>query len=93
MTEKIGQSETHGAYPPEIRSQAQRALFDNIVSDVSGLYETDNARRAQIALALDETIRSVRRDDWRGHTLKEREVRRAIEKVVLTELDDNAVDI
>ena len=93
LAEKIGQSETHGAYPSDIRSQAQRALFDNMVSDVSGLQETDNARRAQIALALDETIHSVRRDDWRGHTLKEREVRRAIEKVVLTELGDNAVDI
>ena len=93
LAEKIGQSGTHGAYPPEIRSQAQRALFDNIVPDVSGLREADNARRAQIALALDGTIRSVRRDDWRGHTLKEREVRRAIEKVVRTELGDNAVDI
>ena len=93
LTKKIGQSGTHGAYPPEIRSQAQRALFDNIVSDDSGLHETDNARRAQIALALDNTIRSVRRDDWRGHTLKEREVRRAMERVVRTELGDNAVDI
>ena len=93
LTEKIGQSETQGTYPPEIRSQAQQALFDNIVPDISGLREIDNARKAQIALALDETIHSVRRDDWRGHTLKEREVRRAIEKVVLTELGDNAIDI
>ena len=93
LAEKIGQSETQGAYPPEIRSQAQRALFDNIVPDVSGLQETDKARRAEIALAVDERIHNVRRDDWRGHTLKEREVRRAIEKVVRTELGDNAVDI
>ena len=91
LVERVGKSETQGAYPSEIRTQAQRALFDNIVPDVSGLQETDNARRAQIALALDETIRSVRRDDWRGHILKEREVHRAIEKVVLTELDDNTV--
>lgn len=93
LTEKIGQSETQGAYPPEIHSRAQRALFDNIVPDVSGLQETDNARRAQIALALDGTILRIRRDDWRGHTLKEREVRRAIERVVQTELGDNAIDI
>ena len=93
LTEKIGQSRTHGTYPSDIHSQAQRALFDNLVSDVSGLQETDDARRTQIALTLDETIRSVRRDDWRGHTLKEREVRRAIEQVVRTELGDNAVDI
>ncbi len=46
LTEKIGQSETQGAYPPEICTQAQRALFDNIVPDVSGLQETDNARAA-----------------------------------------------
>ncbi len=93
LAEKIGQSETHGAYPPETHSQAQRALFDNIVSDVSGLQETDNARRVQVARTLDETVRSVRRDDWRGHTLKEREVRRAIERVVRKELGDNAIDI
>ncbi|RKU15711.1 restriction endonuclease subunit R [Candidatus Poribacteria bacterium] len=93
LTEKISQSETQGAYPPEIRSQAQRALFDNIVPDVSGLQETDNARKAQMALTLDETILRIRRDDWRGHTLKEREVRRAIEKVVQAELGDNAIDI
>ena len=93
VAEKISQSGTHGAYPPEIDSQARRALFDNIVSNVSGLQETDNARRTQIALTLDETIRSVRRDDWRGHTLKEREVRRAIEGVVQTELGDNVVNI
>ena len=92
LAERVGKSETQGAYPSEIHTQAQRALFDNIVPDVSGLQETDNTRRAQIALALDETIRSVRRDDWRGHTLKEREVRRAIEKVVLSELGDNAVN-
>ena len=91
LAEKIGQSGTHGAYPTDIHSQAQRALFDNVVG--IGLQEDDKARRAEIALVLDETIRSVRRDDWRGHTLKEREVRRAIEKVVLTELGDNAVDI
>ena len=93
LTERVGKSETQGAYPSEIRTQAQRALFDNIVPDVSGLQETDNAQRAEIVLALDDTIRSVKRDDWRGHTLKEREVYRAIQKVVRTELDDNAVNI
>lgn len=93
LAERVGKSEIQGAYPSDIRTQAQRALFDNIVSDISGLQETDNTRRAQIALALDENIRSVRRDDWRGHTLKEREVRREIEKVVLSELGDTAVDI
>ena len=94
LAEQVGKSEAHGMYPSEIRTQAQRALFDNIgTSDVSGLQETDMTRKAEIALALHETIYTVRRDNWRGHTLKEREVRRAIEKVVLTELGDNAVDI
>ena len=93
LAERVGKSEAQGAYPSDIRTQAQRALFDNIVSDISGIQETDTVRRAQIALALDDTIRSVRRDDWRGHTLKEREVRRAIEQVALSELGDNAVDL
>ena len=94
LAEKIGQSGTQGAYPSEIRSQAQRALFDNIqIPSVSGLQEDDTARRAEIALTLNDTIHSVRRDEWRGHTLKEREIRRAIEKIVLTELGANAVNV
>ena len=94
LAEKVGKSETHGDYPSEIRTMAQRALFDNIqLPTVSGLQEDDKARRARLALALDSTIRSVRRDDWRGHPFKEREVYRAIKQSVAAEFGDNTVDI
>ena len=94
LAEQVGKSEAHGAYPSGIHTQAQRALFDNIrTSEVSGLQETDTKRKAEIALALHETIHTVRRDDWRGHTLKEREVYRAIRKVVAAEIGENVVDI
>ncbi len=94
LAEKIGKSGTQGTYPSEVRSQAQRALFDNIqIPSVSGLQENDIARRAEIAITLSATIHRVRRDEWRGHPLKAREVYRAIEQVMAAELGDNAVDI
>lgn len=94
LAEKIGQSGTHGAYPSEVRTDAQRALFDNIQTpSVSGLQETDTARRAALALAVDDTIHRVRRDEWRGHPLKEREVYRAISQTVKADLGDDVVDI
>ena len=40
--------------------------------------------KAAKALAIDRAIRSVKKADWRGNRLKEREVRRAIK----SELDD-----
>ena len=40
--------------------------------------KTTGASRESKALALDSTIRSVKKADWRGNKLKEREVRNAI---------------
>lgn len=53
-------------YPEAINSDARRALFDNLNRDES------------LAVAVDEAIRTVKKDGWRGNRFKEREVRNAI---------------
>ena len=66
---------------------ALRSLYDNL-EDAQGLvvrepsthYDTelDMKVREAMALALDHAIRSVKKADWRGNRIKEREVRNAI---------------
>lgn len=58
----------HGAdYPASIKSAGQKALFDNLNSD------------EELALRIDQAVRNVAPDGWRGHMMKEKKVRRAIE--------------
>jgi len=56
-------------YPATITSPAQRSLYDNLNQD------------ADLSLRLDAAIRSVKKDGWRGHPFKEKEVRRAIAQI------------
>lgn len=63
------------AYPPSIGTAAQRALFDNLGDNIL------DDRKAEIATAIDESIKNERSDAWRGNRIKELEVRNAIEKV------------
>ena len=97
LTRKVSQSATQPSYPSSINSAALRALFDNLdevtVSTVqesssgSGSDDIMNAREAR-ALGVDVAIRHVKKADWRGNTLKEREVRNAIK----SELDDEGLE-
>jgi type I restriction enzyme R subunit len=70
LAKKLVQPEEEGAYPDEITSPAQRALYDNLGED------------AVLALELDGAIRDVHRDDWRGNLMKEREILKAIKRVL-----------
>ena len=102
LTRQIDTYQTRGSYPSGINTAARQALFDNItISDASEIAETEgqneNPRnreiRAQVAVALDEAIRDSKEDDWKGHRLKERKVRLAMEKAVSEEFDDRVFDI
>ncbi len=90
LTRKISQPETQASYPASINSAALRALFDNLVVLVPtareplGTEPPVNVREAKV-LALDCAIRRVKKADWRGNKIKEREVRNAIH----AELGDN----
>lgn len=57
-------------YPETINSDARRALYDNLDRDES------------LAVEIDQAIRAVKKDGWRGNRFKEREVRYAIASVL-----------
>lgn len=54
------------SYPPAIDRPTLRALYDNL--------DHDEAK----AIRVDTAVRAAKHADWRGHKLKEREVRNAI---------------
>ena len=81
------------SYPASINSPALQAIFDNLAEPIDGtdpaVEEIDTDARESKASALDCAIRSVKKADWRGSRIKEREVRYAIK----SELgDDESVD-
>ena len=82
LTRKVSNPGAQSSYPQSIRSASLRALFDNMDGPadvpVSEGDESSASWRQAKALALDHAIRSVKKADWRGNKLKEREVRNAI---------------
>lgn len=58
---------SHGSnYPPAINTRAKKALYDNLDEDL------------EQTILLDHAIVAVKKDDWRGNMVKEREVKKAI---------------
>jgi len=56
-------------------------------SEVAAVRESFNeyggpTRRERVAIAVERNIREVKQADWRGHTIKERQVRNAIRRAV-----------
>ena len=56
--------------PPEIDTPEKTALYDFVGDD------------SALAVAIDAAIRAVKKDDWRGNLMKEREIKRAIRQHV-----------
>ncbi|HQU17208.1 MAG: restriction endonuclease subunit R [Chromatiales bacterium 21-64-14] len=91
LTRRVRQPETRD-YPVPINSPARRALYDNL-KPVEGLEarvrqedmvaDRERDLAATTALALDHAIRAVKKADWRGNRIKEREVHHAIASVIL----------
>ena len=93
---------TDTPYPQRINTGALRSLFDNInitddseIAEAGGQNESPRNReiRERMAVQLDEVILNSREDDWRGHKLKERKVKRAMAWVIAEEFGDYAVDV
>ena len=70
------------SYPASMNSPALQAIFDNLREPFDGTTpaadEFDTDARESRALALDYAIRNVKKADWRGNLIKEKEVRNAI---------------
>ena len=75
LTKNIINRETaESLYPPSIRnSMAKKAIYDNL----EGI---DN--REGLTNKIDEAIRKSKKDNWRGHKIKERQVKNAIAKAI-----------
>ena len=91
LTQRVNNYEVGASYPSAVNTLTRRALYDNL-KDVAGLEDllrssgcvsdtfTDVAEFA--AVAVDDAIRSIKKDDWRGTVIKKREVRNAIRQVL-----------
>ena len=82
LTKKVKGSDLQLSYPSSLNTAALRALFDNLAvrGDVpaSGEEKSMSDWTEAKALAIDYSIRTVKKADWRGNRLKEREVRNTI---------------
>lgn len=63
--------------PTELNTPGRRAIFNNLATAL-GRDSLNDAERTPLSLAIDETIRRVRPDDWRGVTARENEIKRAL---------------
>jgi type I restriction enzyme R subunit len=79
LAKQVKQPEASTSYPQTHDTRAKRALYDNLNGD------------AELSLALDHTVRTIKKDNWRGHPMKEREVRNAITKVLPSTCDVDAI--
>jgi type I restriction enzyme R subunit len=64
-----------GGYPPDVKTAAQRALYNNLGRDQG------------LALAVDAAIQSSRMDGWRDNAMKTKRVRMAVKAVLQQWLD------
>ncbi|HEY9772140.1 MAG TPA: HsdR family type I site-specific deoxyribonuclease [Coleofasciculaceae cyanobacterium] len=68
LCQQVTHPEGSSDYPPSLDTNAKRALYDNL--------NQDEAK----AIALDRTIRSTKKDNWRESKIKQREVKNAIKQ-------------
>ena len=91
LARRVGAADTGNAYPLGINNAGLRALFDNVQvrEPPPEPYKSSVEAREATAVAVDQEVRAVRKADWRGHTIKEREVRRAIRLALKTSLGED----
>lgn len=77
---KVLDPSTHASYPATMDTAAKRALYDTMDGD------------EVMAQALDDAVHSSKRDDWRGHPMKERAVWRGLANVVEETAGDYDID-
>ncbi|MBN3951304.1 MAG: HsdR family type I site-specific deoxyribonuclease [Nostoc sp. NMS7] len=68
LSKQVAQPSSSSQYPQSLNSPAKRALYDNLNQDEA------------LALAINDAIRKIKKDGWRGNIMKEREVKNAIKK-------------
>ena len=86
LSRRVTEQEYQTGYPPDINTGPLRAFFDN-------LDDLPEDRRAAAARAIDDAIRSTKRDNWRETRVKRNQVRNAIARVIQQEFSGYDLDI
>ena len=86
LSKQVTDSTTNSDCPSDINTPAKQAFFDNLGDGIP------IELRAEIAIAIDESINNEMSDAWRGSRNKELEVQNAIE-MVADEYPDITIDI
>jgi len=74
-TVEEGQS---GDTPEQLNTPGRRALYDNLCEPSAAYGGASKNDALELTVRIDETIRRVRPDDWRGHQTRENEIKRAL---------------
>jgi type I restriction enzyme R subunit len=86
---EAGQSEDS---PEPVNTPGRRALYNNLRSgtaETSAAYgNADKDAVLALTLRIDETIKQVRPDDWRGHQARENEIKRALLPILNNDLTE-----
>ena len=82
LTKQAANPAGGASYPKTLNTSARRALYDNL------------GKNEKLANDVDYEILAKKKDDWRGHKIKEKEVRYAIQGVLHdVELTDKIFEI
>jgi len=82
LTKKVKNPAAGASYPASMDTPAKRAFYDNL------------GRDEELARQVDCAVRSTRKDGWRGHRVKEREVKYALRAVLQDDaLADQILDL
>jgi len=79
LAKKVKRTEGQDKYPEKVKSEGQKALYDNLDSN----YE--------LALTIDETVKYTAKDGWRENKIKERQIKNALNKHIPDYMDINVV--
>ena len=98
LAEQVKRGEGGGSYPASIDNGAVRAIYDNLPDEppigpvaraarvaeagATTTAQTETDPRETAALAVDREVRQARMASWRGHPIKERRIKRAIENAL-----------
>ncbi len=79
LAKKVKDPREGEEYPEGLDTSAKRALFDNLGKDEA------------LAIRMHDAVLSVKKADWRGNEIKEREIKRAIYQALEPEADTQEV--
>jgi len=78
-----------GTTPIELDTAGRRALYDNLRLKDAPYANDPPEKTLALALEIDETVKHVRPDSWRGHQARENNIKRAL----LPQLDNDVDEV